>query len=163
MALLAAVDAREPHPELVTVYAATNGPWVITGNAQAVKSGSQDVFVLARGEVGRKKGKAIPGFVLATLPADGAETRLLSGSDAQPLADSRLGLAAFLTDAAHGAGPLAARVIVNRLWHHHFGARHRGHAQRPRHAGRPATHPELLEWLANRLVENRWSLKSIHG
>ena len=162
VALLAAVDAREPHPELVTVYAATNGPWVITGNAQAVKSGSQDVFVLARGEVGRKKGKATPGFVLATLPADDAETRLLSGSDAQPLADSRLGLAAFLTDAAHGAGPLAARVIVNRLWHHHFG---RGIVATPNDLGTqgdPATHPELLEWLANRLVENRWSLKSIH-
>jgi mono/diheme cytochrome c family protein len=161
-ATLAAVEAREPKPQFTTVYAATNGPWVITGNSQAVKSGSQDVFVLARGEVGRKKGKAAPGFVLATLPADDVEQKLLSGPDAQPLPDSRLGLSAFLTDVAKGSGPLAARVIVNRLWHHHFG---RGIVATPNDLGTqgdPATHPELLEWLANRIVENRWSLKSIH-
>jgi hypothetical protein len=159
---LAAIDARQPKPNLAKVYGATNGPWVITGNAQKVESGSQDVFVLARGEVGRKKGKAAPGFVLATLPADSAEQRLLSDPAAKPLPDSRLGLAAFLTDVAHGAGPLAARVIVNRLWHHHFG---RGIVATPNDLGTqgdPATHPELLEWLANRLVENHWSLKSIH-
>ncbi|MBU6221403.1 MAG: DUF1549 domain-containing protein [Planctomycetes bacterium] len=159
---LAAIEAKKPRPDLVMVYGATNGPWVITGNAQAVKSGSQEVFVLARGEVGRKKGKATPGFVLATLPADDAEPRLLSDPTAKPLPDSRLGLAAFLTDVAHGAGPLAARVIVNRIWHHHFG---RGIAATPNDLGTqgdPASHPELLEWLANRLVDERWSLKSIH-
>ncbi|NBX29807.1 DUF1553 domain-containing protein, partial [bacterium] len=161
-ATLDAVHAKEPKPDLLKVYAATNGGWVITGNSQAVKSGSQDVFVLARGEVGRKKGKAAAGFVLATMAADDAEQKLLSGPDAAPLPDSRLGLAAFLTDVSHGSGPLAARVIVNRLWHHHFG---RGIVATPNDLGTqgdPATHPELLEWLANRLVENRWSLKSIH-
>ena len=162
VAAIAAIDGREPRPDLVTVYGATNGPWVISGNAQAVKSGAQDVFVLARGEVGRKQGRAVPGFVLATIAADDAEQKLLSGPDAQLLPDSRLGLAAFLTDVAHGSGPLAARVIVNRLWHHHFG---RGIVATPNDLGTQgdaATHPELLEWLANRLVENRWSLRSIH-
>jgi hypothetical protein len=53
-------------------------------------------------------------------------------------------------------------VIVNRLWHHHFG---RGIVATPNDLGTqgdPASHPELLEWLANRIVENHWSLKSIH-
>jgi hypothetical protein len=162
LADLSAIDAKEPKPNLLKVYAATNGGWVITGNSQAVKSGSQDVFVLARGEVGRKKGKAAPGFVLATVAADEAEQRLLSGPDDKPLPDSRLGLANFLTDVDRGAGPLAARVIVNRLWHHHFG---RGIVATPNDLGTqgdPATHPELLEWLASRIVENRWSLKGIH-
>ena len=161
-AKLAAIDAKEPKPNLLKVYAATNGPWVITGNSQAVKTVNQPVFVLARGEVGRKKGKADPGFVLATMAADDAEQKLLSGADAKPLPDSRLGLANFLTDVAHGSGPLAARVIVNRLWHHHFG---RGIVATPNDLGTqgdPPSHPELLEWLANRLVENRFSLKSIH-
>ena len=161
-AKLSAVNAKEPKPNLLKVYAATNGPWVITGNSQAVKSGSQDVFVLARGEVSRKKGKAAPGFVLATIAADDAEQKLLSGADAKPLPDSRLGLASFLTDVTQGSGPLAARVIVNRLWHHHFG---RGIVATPNDLGTqgdPPSHPELLEWLANRLVENRFSLKSIH-
>ena len=159
---LASIDAKEPKPNLLKVYAATNGPWVITGNSQAVQSGSQDVFVLARGEVNRKKGKAAPGFVLAAIASDDAEQNLFSGPDAKSLPDSRLGLASFLTDVSHGAGPLAARVIVNRLWHHHFG---RGIVATPNDLGTqgdPASHPELLEWLANRLVENRWSLKSIH-
>lgn len=159
---LAAIDAKKPTPKLLKVYAATNGPWVITGNSQAVQSGSQDVFVLARGEVGRKKGKAAPGFVLATIAADDVEQKLLSASGTAPLSDSRLGLASFLTDVAEGSGPLAARVIVNRLWHHHFG---RGIVATPNDLGTqgdPATHPELLEWLANRIVANNWSLKSIH-
>jgi hypothetical protein len=159
---LAAIEAKKPKPDLLHVYAVTNGPWVITGNSQAVQSGSQDVFVLARGEVGRKKGKAAPGFVLATITDDDVEKNLLSGRDSAPLPDSRLGLANFLTDVDRGAGPLAARVIVNRLWHHHFG---RGIVATPNDLGTqgdPATHPELLEWLANRIVEDRWSLKSIH-
>ena len=159
---LAAIEAKKPKPDLLKVYAATNGSWVITGNSQAVQSGSQDVFVLARGEVGRKKGKAAPGFVLATIADDDVEKNLLSGPDDTPLPDSRLGLANFLVDVDRGAGPLAARVIVNRLWHHHFG---RGIVATPNDLGTqgdPATHPELLEWLANRIVDDRWSLKSIH-
>ena len=162
LADLAAVDAKEPKPNLLKVYAATNGGWVITGNSQAVQSGSQDVFVLARGEVSRKKGKAAPGFVLAAIATDDAEQSLFVGPNSQPLPDSRLGLASFLSDVSHGAGPLAARVIDTRLWHHHFG---RGIVATPNDLGTqgdPATHPELLECLANRLVENRWSLKSIH-
>jgi hypothetical protein len=162
LAAIDAIDAKEPKPNLLKVYSATNGGWVITGNSQGVTSGSQDVFVLARGEVNRKKGKAAAGFVLATVAADEAEQKMLSGPDAQPLPDPRLGLANFLTDVPQGAGPLAARVIANRLWHHHFG---RGIVGTPNDLGTQGdkpTHPELLEWLANRLVENRWSLKSLH-
>ena len=161
-AAVAASDAGEPKPELTKVYAATNGPWVISNNSQAVMSGSQDVFVLARGEVGRKQGRAAPGFVLATIAADDAEQAILAGPGTEPLADSRLGLAAFLTDVDRGAGPLAARVIVNRLWHHHLG---RGIVGTPNDLGTqgdPPSHPELLEWLANRLVADRWSLKAVH-
>ncbi len=71
----------------------------------------------------------------------------------------RAALANWLTDGHH---PLTARVIVNRLWHHHFG---RGIVATPNDfgiQGDPPTHPELLDWLSIRLVENDWSLKSIH-
>lgn len=58
--------------------------------------------------------------------------------------------------------PLTRRVIVNRLWHHHFGA---GIVDTPSDfgagGGRP-THPELLDWLAGELLRQRWSLKAIH-
>jgi cytochrome c553 len=58
--------------------------------------------------------------------------------------------------------PLTARVIVNRVWAHHFGA---GLVRSPGDFGvkgeRP-THPELLDWLASRFIENGWSLKRLH-
>ncbi|MEZ6110593.1 MAG: DUF1553 domain-containing protein [Pirellulaceae bacterium] len=73
--------------------------------------------------------------------------------------DRRAALAAWIT---HPDNPLTRRVIVNRMWHHHFG---RGIVETPSDFGfggaRP-THPELLDWLAGQLLANAWSLKSLH-
>jgi hypothetical protein len=58
--------------------------------------------------------------------------------------------------------PLAARVIVNRLWLNHFG---RGIVQTPNDFGRQGkapSHPELLDFLASELVRSGWSLKAMH-
>ena len=58
--------------------------------------------------------------------------------------------------------PLAARVIANRLWQHHFG---NGLVATPSDFGRmgiPPTHPELLDYLAAELGDGGWSLKSLH-
>jgi len=70
----------------------------------------------------------------------------------------RLELARDITDPGN---PLTARVIVNRLWQHHFG---RGIVATPSNFGargaRP-THPRLLDYLANRLIESGWSLKAV--
>ena len=74
----------------------------------------------------------------------------------------RSSLARWLTDVEDGAGYLLARVIVNRLWLHHFG---RGLVATPNDFGRqsdPPSHPELLDWLALRLIENGWKLKPMH-
>ncbi len=60
------------------------------------------------------------------------------------------------------ACPLVPRVIVNRLWHHHFGA---GIVRSPDDfgaMGQPPTHPELLDYLAQDLVRHGWSLKYLH-
>ena len=58
--------------------------------------------------------------------------------------------------------PLTARVMVNRIWHHHFG---RGIVATPSNFGqlgeRP-THPELLDYLADRFVANKYSIKALH-
>jgi mono/diheme cytochrome c family protein len=71
----------------------------------------------------------------------------------------RAELAAAIADARN---PLTARVIVNRIWQHHFG---RGIVATPSNFGqlgaRP-THPELLDYLASRLIESGWSVKAIH-
>ena len=58
--------------------------------------------------------------------------------------------------------PLTARVMVNRIWQHHFG---RGIVATPSNfgvRGEPPSHPELLDWLAARLVSAGWSIKAIH-
>jgi len=74
----------------------------------------------------------------------------------------RAGLAHWITDVDQGAGALVARVIVNRLWHHHFGRGIVSTLNDFGFQGDPPTHPELLEWLADDLVKNGWTLKRVH-
>ncbi len=74
-------------------------------------------------------------------------------------ADRRMALAKWIV---RPENPLAGRVIVSRLWQHHFG---RGIVDTPsdfgRNGARP-THPELLDWLSVQLLEGGWSLKRVH-
>ncbi len=58
--------------------------------------------------------------------------------------------------------PLTARVLVNRVWHYHFG---KGIVQSTADFGRmgtPPTHPELLDWLAVEFIRSGWSIKHLH-
>uniref|UniRef100_A0A7C2K204 DUF1553 domain-containing protein n=1 Tax=Schlesneria paludicola TaxID=360056 RepID=A0A7C2K204_9PLAN len=71
----------------------------------------------------------------------------------------RLQLASWITDRRN---PLFARVMVNRLWHYHFG---QGLVATPNdlgfHGGRPS-HPELLDWLASEFIDSGYSIKHLH-
>jgi hypothetical protein len=81
------------------------------------------------------------------------------GDQTTPEAQRRLALANWIT---HSENPLTARVIVNRLWHHHFG---QGLVNTPSDfglGGNIPSHPELLDFLARELTTNGWSLKRIH-
>jgi hypothetical protein len=86
---------------------------------------------------------------------------ILAGAKQPPITkgSGRLELARWLASPEH---PLTARVMVNRIWQHHFGE---GIVRTPSNFGklgeRP-THPELLDWLARQFVASGWSLKKMH-
>jgi hypothetical protein len=71
----------------------------------------------------------------------------------------RLQLAHWLTQPDH---PLTSRVLVNRLWHWHFGAGLVRSVDNFGLLGDRPSHPELLDWLAVRFVESGWSMKAMH-
>ena len=123
----------------------------------------EETHFLKRGDPNQKGDVATQGF-LQVLSRDGKPSAAWSkpmpqGSRTPGL---RANLARWLTDEKEGAGGLLARVIVNRLWHHHFG---RGLTPTINDFGiqgdRPS-HPELLEWLAGELIRSGWSLRHIH-
>ncbi len=110
-------------------------------------------YLLIRGQAAAPGPKVAPGVpaVLARVQPEFTPATKTSGR--------RLGLARWLTRLDN---PLTARVIVNRVWQGHLGA---GLVRTPSDFGTmtdPPTHPELLDWLASRFVEEGWSLKRLH-
>ena len=125
--------------------------------------GVEKAYAVAEGTphdapVFRKGDPAHPG---ATVPR--GFLQILGGSrlpeGASPKASGRLELAGWLVDPSN---PLTARVMVNRIWQHHFG---RGLVATPNDLGargKVPTHPELLDYLASRFVQDGWSIKTMH-
>lgn len=123
-----------------------------------------ETFFLKRGDAAQKDGVAPAGMLQVLMPAntESAQWKVSAPQDWTQTAFRRASLANWMTDPERGAGNIVARVIVNRLWQHHFG---RGIVATPNDFGiqgeRPS-HPELLEWLASDLVTNGWKLKRLH-
>ncbi len=76
-----------------------------------------------------------------------------------PTTGRRAALARWLTQPEN---PLAARVIVNRIWQYHFSQGLAVNASDFGKLGEKPSHPELLDWLARQFVEDGWSLKKLH-
>ena len=114
-----------------------------------------ETYVLAHGDF-RKKGELVkPGFP-AALPA-GPPLDEPEGTRFVPR--RRAALAEWLTSDEQ---PLLGRVMVNRIWQHHFG---RGLVRTPNDFGREGeapTHPGLLDWLALEFARSGWSIKAMH-
>ena len=110
------------------------------------------IHVLKRGEW-EKKGEAVAPRPLSVLVG---ESLLELPADCS---NPRTQLARWLTDPHH---PLTARVIVNRLWQHHFGVGLVKTANDFGMNGERPSHPELLDWLATELVKNGWRMKPLH-
>jgi hypothetical protein len=100
-----------------------------------------------------------PGYLSIMDSADSAEAAIDPPHPPQETTGRRSALARWLTQAAN---PLSTRVIVNRIWQGHFG---RGLAQNASDFGTlggPPSHPELLDWLTDRFVNNGWMMKDLH-
>ena len=132
----------------------------------STKQGGADVYLLRRGEVDNKAGLATPAFVQVLSQGDVTQWTLAAAdkpsAGTPPSVHPRVALGRWLTDPEKGAGHLLARVIVNRIWQHHFG---KGLVATPNDfgvQGEKPTHPELLDYLAGELIRGGWRLKSLH-
>jgi cytochrome c553 len=113
-------------------------------------------YFLHRGSPGQKGSAMKPGVLTVASRSD--------LSFPEPPSDAttswrRRGFAEWL---ASSENPLTARVMVNRIWQHHFGE---GIVRTPNNFGKMGerpTHPELLDWLATEFVQKGWSVKAIH-
>jgi hypothetical protein len=157
--------AAKPKPQTTKVQISSEGYKPIKHNAdgRGFPHFYKDVHLLRRGDTRQKQEKMMQGFLRVLMRGAKDEEKWQ-----QPKPDwartsfRRKALANWLTDIDHGAGPLLARVIVNRLWKHHFG---RGIVNTPNDfglQGEVPTHPELLDFLAGELINNGWRLKPLH-
>ncbi|MGE0756656.1 MAG: PSD1 and planctomycete cytochrome C domain-containing protein [Pirellulaceae bacterium] len=126
----------------------------------------RETWFFERGDFLARNEQMDLGFLSVLMRDKSAEEYWQAAREARRRDDStqqRQAMAEWITDLEHGAGPLLARVMANRVWQHHFGE---GLVRTPNDFGtrgeRP-THPELLEWLAGELVRSGWSVKHLHG
>lgn len=92
--------------------------------------------------------RGVPAFLTAGKPIEIPDTQ-----------SGRRQLADWLTKPDH---PLTPRVMVNRIWQGHFGHGLVASVSNFGTRGTPASHPELLDWLSQRFVEQGWSVKALH-
>jgi hypothetical protein len=123
------------------------------------KSKATDAYVLRRGDFknrGPKVASRPPGVILASQRSDAFPARI------EPHGDKTGRRAALARWLAASANPLTARVLVNRLWQHHFGRGIVATSSDFGVRGEAPSHPELLDWLASEFVAGGWRLKPLH-
>lgn len=142
--LVATITARKPKDDFARALFETPGTVPVT-------------YLFRRGSHTQPAEGVAPGELSVLTPSD----ELIVPSDNPELESTgrRLAYARHLTSGQH---PLTGRVLVNRIWMHHFG---QGIVATPSDFGtqgdRP-THPELLDWLADHFVKSGWRLKAFH-
>ncbi len=162
---LDAHQAQKPKPALTKVQATSEGvkPMKHHADDRGFPHFYKETHFLKRGDANQKGEVATQSFLQVLMRGGKTETAWKSAPpEGAHTSHRRAALANWLTDTEHGAGHLLARVIVNRLWQHHFG---RGLVTTPSDFGaqgeRPS-HPELLDFLAAELIKNGWRLKPLH-
>jgi len=117
-----------------------------------------ETFVMHRGDHQQPTDKVAPAALTISAPP-GERLDIPQNDESLPSTGRRLAYARWLTSGSH---PLFNRVIVNRVWMHHFGG---GIVETPADfgvLGEKPSHPELLDWLATEFPRYGWSMKQLH-
>lgn len=120
--------------------------------AMALRNGgdkNSKTFVLVRGDYNNPTDEVAAAFPVALKRSNAGVTATKSRAD----------LARWIGSAGN---PLTARVMVNRIWQHHFGHGLVSTVGNFGTQGAAPSHPELLDWLAQKFVTEGWSLKAMH-
>ena len=144
-AKIAEIRSRKPLEEFVQA---------LTEQADRVP----DTHLFHRGEHQAPKQKVLPAD-LTIAAAEGALPKFQERDSSLPTTGRRLAYARWLTSGDH---PLVARVLVNRVWMHHFGQAIVGTPSEFGKLGVSPTHPELLDWLADEFMRSGWDMKQLH-
>jgi hypothetical protein len=129
-------------------------PLPITCGITDIGSEAPPTFVFKRGNPLHPMEKVQPGFLSAV-----TKTEPLIPASTTKTTGRRAVLAKWLADTKN---PLTARVMVNRLWQHHFGRGIVGTASDFGAQGDRPSHAELLDWLATEFMSRGWSMKAMH-
>ena len=121
------------------------------------KGGPPPTYIFYRGDFEQPTDTVAPREL--TVLGDDARAEIPKNDPRLLTTGRRLNYARWLTSGSH---PLTPRVLVNRVWRHHFG---RGIVETLGDFGTlgvSPTHPQLLDWLADEFVRSGWSLKQLH-
>jgi len=133
---------------------ATDGGANLKYSARA-KYQAPDVSILPGGNVESPAEKVTPGLLSLVARYSGYAQPVVPVA----IEGRRTVLAEWI---ANRENPLTARVIANRIWQYHFGKGIAADSNNFGKMGHKPTHPELLDWLAARLIQQGWSLKALH-
>jgi Protein of unknown function (DUF1553)/Protein of unknown function (DUF1549)/Planctomycete cytochrome C len=141
----------------------------VTMAIESAKDSKAKTFLLTRGDYNQPGDEITPGIPLVLSPQPGSgrlKTSVAPASvNARERADgslpsmSRVNLANWV---ASPENPLTARVMVNRIWQHHFGQALVSTPSDFGTHGQSASHPSLLDWLASDFIKRGWSIKQMH-
>ena len=138
---------REDYGEIAGTFLPQPGEPFVPPTAYLLPSGDH-----------RVKGDPVePGFLQVLTRGDEPTTVPPSGENIS--SGRRRALAEWIASPTH---PLTARVMVNRLWHFHFGRGIVATTSNFGRTGEPPVYPELLDWMATEFVRRGWSVKSMH-
>jgi mono/diheme cytochrome c family protein len=142
----AAVRAKKPKEEFLPVL------------DEAPATTVPATFIFNRGQPDQPKDAVHPSDL--TVLSGQRKVELADKNSTLPTSGRRLAFAQSLTDGKH---PLVARVIVNRVWMHHFGKGIVPSVADFGKLGQEPSHPEMLDWLASNFMKQQgWSMKKLH-